>query len=164
MKTICWTSAVSLSMFSHLLKGTRLTPVSELLRFLLTLVYPTTLIHPLQSPPHTIPEPSELVSPSWSSWLGPHKNNAAHLPSWSWLVSFSASLLLRSPASSLGDLSLYPLVRLLASAWCCPPSWGWETPPLLLYCVPAGPGGFVLPEPLWPPAKRKQNAELKASL
>lgn len=62
--SIYWTSAVSLSMFSHLLKGTRLTPISELLRFLCTLVYPTTLIHPLHSPPHTIPEPSELVNTS----------------------------------------------------------------------------------------------------
>ena len=92
------------------------------------------------------------------------------LPSWSWLVSFLASLLLCFPASSSAFLP--PLQEAWTSipwsvSWPPPdvaPLLGWQPPPLLLYCVPAGLGGFVLPDPLWPSAKRKQNLDLKASL
>lgn len=142
-----------------------LTSSPELLRFLCILVYPTTLIHPLHSPLHTIPEPSELVSSSWSSCPGPYKNNAAQvaiLVMTGFLLGQPLTLLPRLLSRRSEPLSLgqSPDLRLMLP----PHSWGWQTPRLLLYCVPAGLGGFVLPDPLWPSAKRKQNLDLKVSL
>ena len=141
-----------------------LTPIPELLRFLCILVYPTTLIHPLCSPLHTIPEPSELVNSSWSSCPGHHKNNAAQAA-----ILVMTGLLLGQPLTLLSLPSRRPEpLSLGQSPGLClmlplPPGGGRPRPSSSTVS-PAGLGCFVLPDPLWPPAKRKQNLELKASL
>ena len=141
-----------------------LTPIPELLRFLCILVYPTTLIHPLCSPLHTIPEPSELVSSSWSSCPGHHKNNAAQAA-----ILVMTGFLLGQPLTLLSLPSRRPEpLSLGQSPGLCLmlplPSGGGRPRPSSSTVSPAGLGCFVLPDPLWPPAKRKQNLELKASL
>ena len=167
----CWNSAVSLSTFSHLLRGKMVRAISELLRFLYILASLTAPTHPHHPPRRTILEPSEPAHPSWRTWPGLHKDSAAqsrhpgHGPFPPWPASYSAF----PPPLQEGWASVpWPVSWLPPDV--APPSWVWQNtppppPPLLgLSSDPAAPGsspgvlrGCVLPGPPWPSAKRNQK-------